>query len=466
MIMMTSKKAAEQEKAKSTDKKTVAIILSGGVGDRFGASVPKQFLSLNGRPILWHTVNKFLNHPRISATIIVSNVSWIDETKKMFPDVRIVEGGKTRQLSSKKGILACPQDTDYVIIHDAVRPLVSNAIIDRCIDALDNGHLAVATVIPSADTLVVMDGSVIEDIPDRSKIKRSQTPQAFHFQILRESHLKTEQKNSTDDVRPVFEFGYECVAVKGDPLNMKVTTIADLYAIERLSQLVKPKILKKFDFSGKIAVVFGGTSGIGEATANLLEKSGATVIRCGRKKCDVRNASDIEKLFDSIGHIDIIVNSAGILIPKKLVNLTAELIDDTLSTNLTGAINISRLAVRYMKNGGHIVNVGSSSAYRGRAGYSVYSASKAALANFSQAIAREFAEFGICVNIVSPPRTNTRLYLNLYPDVDPDTLFDPKDAARVICSYCTGTETGNIVDLKINLQMYGTGYDDIDGELL
>ena len=180
----------------------------------------------------------------------------------------------------------------------------------------------------------------------------------------------------------------------------------------------------------------------------------------------MRNANDIEKLFDSLGHIDIIVNSAGILIPKKLVNTTAETIDDVLSTNLTGAINICRLAVRYMKNGGHIVNVGSSSAYRGRAGYSVYSASKAALANFSQAIAQEFAEYGICVNTVSPPRTNTRLYLNLYPDVDPSTLFDPKDAARVICSYCTGLETGNVVDLKINLQMYGTGYDETDGESL
>ncbi|TFH02685.1 MAG: 2-C-methyl-D-erythritol 4-phosphate cytidylyltransferase [Candidatus Thorarchaeota archaeon] len=241
-------------------KKTIAIILSGGVGDRFGANVPKQFLSLNGRPIIWHTVNKFLNHPRITDTIIVSNAAWIDETKKLFPGLRIVEGGETRQASSKKGILACPEDTDFVIIHDAVRPLVSSDVIDRCIDALEDDHVAVATIIPSADTLVIMDGSVIADIPDRSRIMRSQTPQAFHFQKLREAHNATKSTDSTDDIRPVFELGYECVAVPGDALNMKVTTIADLYAIERLSQLVKPKILDSFDFSGKIAVVFGGTS--------------------------------------------------------------------------------------------------------------------------------------------------------------------------------------------------------------
>ncbi|TFH02686.1 MAG: SDR family oxidoreductase [Candidatus Thorarchaeota archaeon] len=203
---------------------------------------------------------------------------------------------------------------------------------------------------------------------------------------------------------------------------------------------------------------------MGEATANLLEESGASVTRCGRSNCDVRKVSEIEKLFDSLGHIDIIVNSAGLLIPKQLVNTSPETIVDVISTNLIGPMNVCRLAVRYMTNGGHIVNVGSSSAYRGRSGYSIYSASKAALANFSQASADEFSEFGICVNTVSPPRTNTRLYLNLYPDVDPKSLFDPKDAALVICSYCTGPETGFVVDLKINLQMYGTGLDETSGE--
>ena len=375
-----------------------------------------------------------------------------------------MEGGETRQISSKNGILACPDDTDYVIIHDAVRPLVSDEVIDRCLDALAAGHVAVATVIPSADTLVVMNGSVIEDIPERARIKRSQTPQAFHFGPLREAHLATKIVNSTDDIRPVFEMGYECVAVEGDSLNMKVTTIADLYSIERLSQLKQPKILDKFDFTGKIAVVFGGTSGIGAAAADLLEKSGAKVTRCGRDVCDVREVSNIERLFDSLGHIDIVVNSAGILIPQKLADTPPSVIDDVIATNLIGPINVCRLAVRYMSKGGHIVNIGSSSAYRGRSGYSIYSASKAALANFSQAAADEFAQYGICVNTVSPPRTNTRLYLNLYPDADPSTLFDARDAARVICSYCTGPETGNVVDLKINLKGFGTGMDETTGE--
>jgi NAD(P)-dependent dehydrogenase (short-subunit alcohol dehydrogenase family) len=140
-----------------------------------------------------------------------------------------------------------------------------------------------------------------------------------------------------------------------------------------------------------------------------------------------------------------------------IANLTPEKINNVIFTNLIGPINVCRIAAKYMIKGGHIVSVGSSSAYRGRTGYAVYSASKAALANFSQAAADEFSRFGIHVNVVSPPRTDTRLIRSVYPDADPDTLFDPKDAARVICSYCTGTETGNVVDLKLHLAGYGIG---------
>jgi len=438
-------------------KKTIAVILSGGVGDRFGAQIPKQFLSLNGRPIIYHTVNRFLKHPRIDDVIIVSNSSWIGKTKELFPDLLIVPGGETRQDSSKRGILACPNDTDYVFIHDAVRPLVFLDLIDRCFEALDSGYVGVATVIPSADTIAQVAENKISAMPDRKLLRRSQTPQAFHYPIVRQAHEETNITDSTDDIRLVFNMGYECAAVEGDPLNMKVTTIADLYSIERLSQFEKPKLVSSMDFSGKTAVVFGGTSGIGAATANLLESFNAEVIRCGRKECDVRNPESIENLFKSLKRLDIVVNSAGVLIPHQIADVSHDVINETVETNLIGAINVCRLAVRYMRSGGHIVNIGSSSAYFGREGYSTYSASKAGLVNFTQAAAVEFTKYNICVNMVSPPRTHTPLYLGLYPDVDVSTLFDPKDAAKIICSYCTGPETGNIVDLKLHMSGFGTG---------
>lgn len=459
LIQMNTRSQAVSSQEGTSEKKIVAIILAGGTGDRFGADVPKQFLSLNGRPILFHTVSKFLTHPRISEVIIASHSSCISETKKLFPNVRIVEGGETRQLSSLEGLLACPSDTDYVLIHDAVRPLITHDVISRCISALEEGNVAVATVIPSHDTLMEVEESSVLRMADRTRIKRAQTPQAFRYDIVRAAHINAETTDSTDNVRPVLRMGYSCAAVAGDSLNIKITTIADLHTAERLAHLTRPKILDNFQFDGQNAIVFGGTSGIGKATADLLESSGATVVRCSRSNCDIRDPEQIGKLYDSVSSIDILVISSGILIPHRIANASIEEINSVIETNFVGPINACRLAVRYMKSGSHIVLVGSSSAYRGRANFATYSSSKAALVNFTQAAAEEFLEYGIRVNIVSPPRTDTRLYRNLNPDADPATLFDPHDAARVIASYCKGPETGCVIDLKLGLKGFGTGSD-------
>jgi len=125
-------------------------------------------------------------------------------------------------------------------------------------------------------------------------------------------------------------------------------------------------------------------------------------------------------------------------------------ISDTINTNLIGVIDTCRLASRYLKKGGHIINIGSSSAYRGRAGYALYSASKAALVIFSQTLATEYEDYGIAVIVISPPRTRTRMNLDLHPNVDPNSFYDPDEVAKVVLKYCTGTENGHVVDLKIS----------------
>ena len=430
--------------------KTVAIILSGGEGERFGADIPKQLISLNGKPVLQWTIDCFNTHPEIDQIVIATNKEWMSEIKKMCPDAIITLGGKTRQESSRNGLLACPSDTDYVIIHDAVRPLVDHKTISRCLTELKKGKKAVLTIIPSTDTLVRVDNSTIIQMEDRTIIKRAQTPQCFDYKTILQAHEKTNITNSTDDGRLALEMGIPLSSVMGSERNIKITTQADLYTAERLMQISDQKSIEKIDLTNKKAIVFGGTSGIGKSTVNHLRNYGAKVFPVGRKECDIRDSESIEKLFYKIGKFDILINSAGILKPKKAMNMDNQLITDMIGTNLIGVINTCRLAPRFMPRGGHIVNVGSSSAYRGRAGYSLYSASKAGLVNFSQALASEYEDFGIKVNVVSPPRTRTRLYLNLNPNADLGDLYDPDDAGKIIASYCVGEETGQVIDLKIS----------------
>ncbi|MFX0061322.1 MAG: 2-C-methyl-D-erythritol 4-phosphate cytidylyltransferase [Candidatus Hermodarchaeota archaeon] len=429
--------------------KTVAIILAGGEGDRFGAEIPKQFISLNGKPIIQWTINCFKTHPEIDQIVVVVNKNWMSEVKKICPEAIIASGGKTRQESSKNGLIACPSDTKYVLIHDAVRPLIDHSIISRCLKMLHEGKKAVLTIIPSTDTIVRARKSLISQMEDREVIKRAQTPQCFDYETILQAHRQTTIKNSTDDGRLVMEMEVPLYVVAGSERNIKITTQADIYTAERLMQLSEPKSMETVDLTGKIAIVFGGTSGIGKSAAEQLKKCGAKVYPVGRKECDIRDPEAINNFFLKVGKFDILVNSAGILVPKKVMDLDDKIIDDTFASNILGVIHTCRLAARFMPKGGHIVNVGSSSAYRGRAGYSVYSATKAALVNFSQALAAEYEEYGIKVNVVSPPRTRTRMYLQINPNVDPAELFDPDEAGRVITYYCTGEETGQVIDLKI-----------------
>ncbi|MCY3414822.1 MAG: 2-C-methyl-D-erythritol 4-phosphate cytidylyltransferase [Candidatus Heimdallarchaeota archaeon] len=429
--------------------KTTFIILAGGIGERLGFDIPKQFVPLNGKPIIEWTYLSIKSHPKVNEIVIVTHESWIDQVKKIAPNAIITTGGLTRQQSSYKGLLACPKDTDYVLIHDSVRPLLSHKVIDRCLDKLEKGSNAVLTVIPSADTLVEIENDKVVNIPQRSRIFRAQTPQGFIYQTILKAHETTKMTNSTDDGRLMMESGYDLDIVKGDPINLKVTQIEDLHTAERLFQSVSKKTEQEIDIKGKKIVIFGGTSGIGKETAIYLQSLGAEVTILGRKDVDVRNSQEIERYFEKSPEFDVIIVSTGILHPEKISNLSDDLIENTYRTNLFGPINICKFGIRKLRPGSHIVLIGSSSAYRGRAGYSIYSSSKSALTNFIQAASAEFSEFGIQINMVSPPRTRTRMYTDLHPNADPGALYDPKKVAKVVGLYCVGSESGHIVDLKL-----------------
>lgn len=269
-------------------KKNIAVILAGGVGSRLGMSTPKQFFKVAGKMVVEHTVDVFERNPRIDEIAIVSNPALIADFEnivlrnKWSKVKKILKGGKERYDSSLSAIRAYADDDVNLIFHDAVRPLVSQRIVNDVVDALAT-HRAIDVAIPSADTIIEVDDDFIAGIPDRSRLRRGQTPQAFDRALIEEAYdkaLRDPQFRTTDDCGVVRRYTDEPVfVVRGEESNMKLTYKEDTYMLDKLFQLKNTEPDATADtstaFKGKVAVVFGGSYGIGKNIVEMLEASGA-----------------------------------------------------------------------------------------------------------------------------------------------------------------------------------------------
>lgn len=162
----------------------IAVILAGGSGSRVGGDKPKQFLRVAGKMIIEHTIEAFHDNPRIDEIAIVSREDYIEEVRKMVADngyakvKHVLCGGKERYHSSLAAISTCSNDNDRLLLHDCVRPLVTQRIINDCLDSLDR-YEAVDVAVPTTDTIIetAPDGRIVR-IPSRNSLRNVQTPQA------------------------------------------------------------------------------------------------------------------------------------------------------------------------------------------------------------------------------------------------------------------------------------------------
>jgi 2-C-methyl-D-erythritol 4-phosphate cytidylyltransferase len=203
-----------------------AILLMAGNGRRMGNSIPKQFHEIQEKKIYLHTLQALEESRLFDQIILVCHSDWIDCVKEEATGMKIIAGGATRQESSYRGILAC--ETDYVLIHDAVRPFVSSQILKENVETVKK-YRAVDTCIASADTIVVsQDGEYIDDIPPRAHYLRGQTPQTFAVPLILEAHQRTLKTDASDDCSLVLDMGHDVYIVKGSEENFKITTEFDL----------------------------------------------------------------------------------------------------------------------------------------------------------------------------------------------------------------------------------------------
>lgn len=213
----------------------VAVVLAGGVGARAALGRPKQLASLGGKPVLQWSLDAFTAHPAIASGVLVATDDIIAAIAPLPSDWISVRPGSERQQSVANALVALPDrpDETRVLIHDAARPGVSAAVIDRLLSALDTSDAAIPTL-PVADTLVRQDGRDAGEIVDRSSVARVQTPQAFRLGTLRRAHAAASAATATDDAQLVRRLGGPVAAVDGDERLHKLTYAADVAILSGL----------------------------------------------------------------------------------------------------------------------------------------------------------------------------------------------------------------------------------------
>lgn len=233
----------------SSAPRAIAVIFAGGTGSRMnGATMPKQFLELGGRPIIVHTLRHFQGHPEIGAIFIACLEPWIGALEGFVDRFgldkvkRIVPGGATCQLSIAEGLEAAakwiedeaPAADPVVLVHDGVRPLIDASTITRCIRSVEeNGPTA--TVAPASETVIVTSNGQVDEVLDRSRCQLARAPQGFRFSELLAEHRRAREEGLTDFIDCVSlmsHYGHVISTVEGPPDNIKITTRRDFFAFK------------------------------------------------------------------------------------------------------------------------------------------------------------------------------------------------------------------------------------------
>lgn len=218
---------------------TAVIIPAAGSGTRMGLKTPKQWVDIEGQPVLYYTAKQFYNHPEVDAIIIVGRLTDERAVETLFdalrtlnpigPKLLFVEGGAERQDSVKCGFQRA-KGFDTILVHDGARPFVSSRLITQMIQSCDTHHAAIP-VIEVADTIkrVSETGSVLETLK-RSELRAVQTPQAFKHSVLEAAFKAAEASGflGTDDASLVEQLGIPVQCIPGEKGNFKLTTLEDL----------------------------------------------------------------------------------------------------------------------------------------------------------------------------------------------------------------------------------------------
>jgi 2-C-methyl-D-erythritol 4-phosphate cytidylyltransferase len=415
--------------------------------------------------MLEYSVDKFLKHSNY--VIVVCHPDWVDLVEDVYldhPRLRIIDGGNSRDNSIHRGVVKIGDEYDYVFVHDAARPGVSETDIRKLrgmaynsVMSKDKCKLFLLTSSPRGSLIDLREMQLSE----RSRHVEIHTPELVERKTLEEAYNTDRYYRTTyEPYATVFE---RCMSEdvifpdnvkvypEGGLANFKVTLPQDIFLAEHVLTNddlapTEPEI-KGEPFFLKNALVFGASGGIGSNVVRKLEEYGATVDTPTHEEIDLELMNSFWKLEKN--KYDIIVHSAGDMITKPFAETDLVNFYGSMSLHYMSAISILKYAEDHLRRPGHVVFLGSSAAMKGRPGLSSYSPAKAALENLVQSVGEEFRQKDIYVNCVSPTRTDTALRVGAN---DPDSsLLSPETVAHAVRDLCIGTYHSGLIK-KVRLE--------------
>jgi 2-C-methyl-D-erythritol 4-phosphate cytidylyltransferase len=218
---------------------TWAILVAAGAGERLGGDRPKAFAALAGRPLLAESLERLDTSEWIDAIVVAAPPGWEEPVILLAEELvaskvaAVVTGGASRAESVRNGLAEVPEDALVVLVHDAARPLVDDAMIERLLGRLAEGVDGVVPGVSIGDTVKRVDGGIVAETIDRATLVAVQTPQAFVADRVRAAYAR-ELAGATDCASLVERAGGRVAVVPGDPRLVKVTTAHDLELVTRL----------------------------------------------------------------------------------------------------------------------------------------------------------------------------------------------------------------------------------------
>jgi 2-C-methyl-D-erythritol 4-phosphate cytidylyltransferase len=338
-------------------------------------------------------------------------------------------------------------------------------MITDVVNGLDS-YPAIEVGSPHTEAVIeVTKDNLVEKIPPRENLYRGQTPQGFHLPVIREAHERARNEGFKDahcDIELVLKYksGGPVYLIRGSEYNIKITYPLDIFIADKILQtrsVLPPSVetdTLKEKISGKVIVVFGGTSGIGLEICRACEELGGYVYGLSRRtNVDVRDidsiSSALKKVYKKHNKIDHVVCSAAIVNVGTIEESNTDSILDQINTNLIGNIFVAKASIPYLiETKGSLLFFASSSYVRGRNKYSVYSASKAAMVNFVQGLGEELDSRNVRVNIINPDRTDTPMRQIAFSDRDRSSLLKPSTVAFAAVRVMASDTTCSVIDVR------------------